>query len=478
MKRKTKEYNYDWMLWSSYGTASKVFNGTEKELKTLIKMMPSFSQLLTTATYFGKVGELLFKVAAEYFDNILTAREKGKKIALGTFTCNKLIAYSFEGLVPVWAEPMSVLAQIVFRHGIWEFYDYGCELGLTETSCAAQRGYVGAVLADMAIKPDIGIIGACGPCDTNSNSIQFYTALKNIPCLVMDTPAKLLDEKAAEFQVTDLKAFAAEMERVTGCRMNEDNLRQLLEEKKRQDELIAELLDLVMLTPSPVPAIFHIFAYFATMIMPGKKCTTDLFEAMVKYSQKNAELGRAGTYSGKERARIMMFCLEHYSIDAQCYEWLMKNDISLIPCIVLTTWHPGAQYTVGLEEVEYKIDTSNMETMIRSLAEINSRQAMTKQLRGPYDGPAQWLHEIKHIAKLMKAEGLVYISSVGCRNTWGIIKMIQRSMESEGLPTLVLFGDVFDERVTSWKAITESMNEFMKIRRIGAWSSQGAMSGH
>ena len=32
MKRKTKEYNYDWMLWSSYGTASKVFNGTEKEL--------------------------------------------------------------------------------------------------------------------------------------------------------------------------------------------------------------------------------------------------------------------------------------------------------------------------------------------------------------------------------------------------------------------------------------------------------------
>jgi metallophosphoesterase superfamily enzyme len=78
----------------------------------------------------------------------------------------------------------------------------------------------------------------------------------------------------------------------------------------------------------------------------------------------------------------------------------------------------------------------------------------------------------------MKPDCLVYISSVGCRNTWGIIKMIQRVMESEGVPTLLVFGDVFDERVTSWKSISESMSEFMKIRRIGSWSSQDAMLGH
>jgi hypothetical protein len=478
MKRQTREYNYDWMLWSTYGTASKLSNGTQKELNATIKTLPSYSALLKTATYFGEVGDLLFKVASEYFDNILTAREKGKKIALGTFTCNKLIAYAFEGLVPVWAEPMTVLAQIAFRHGIWEFYDYGCEMGLTETSCAAQRGYIGAVLADLAIKPDIGIIGACGPCDTNSNSIQFYAALKDIPVVVIDTPAKLVDPKVDEFQVTDLKAFAAEIDRLTGCRINEGNLRQLLEEKRRQDELLAELMDLMFLVPCPVPAIFHIFTYFATMIMPGKKCTTNLFEAIVKYSRKNAKEGRAGTYSGKERARVEMFCLEHYSIDAQCYEWFMANDISLIPCIVLTTWHPGAQYTVGREDEEYKIDTSDMESMIRTLSQINSRQAMTKQLRGPYDAPTQWLSEIKHLTKLMKPDCLVYISSVGCRNTWGIIKMIQRVMESEGVPTLLVFGDVFDERVTSWKSISESMSEFMKIRRIGSWSSQDAMLGH
>jgi hypothetical protein len=466
MKRKTQEYSCDWMLWSIFGAAAKLGNGTQKELGGLLKVIPSFYPLLNCASKFGHVGDLLFKMGAEYLDDVITAREKGKKIVLGTFLCAKEIFFGYDNLVPVWSEPITALSNIALRQGSAEYYDYCCELGMTETSCAAQRGHVGAILAGLCEKPDLCVVGSAGPCDTNANAIQFYSEYTDVPLVLLDTPAKLVDDKVNDFHFKDVKTLVANIEEILGERINEDRLRGVLQEKHKQDVLINELLDLTLLRPSPVPAIYHLFAYFGAIIMPGRKITTELYAAMVEDCKQRVKEGKAGTYSGKERTRLMMFYIEHYSIDVQFWDWAMENDISLIPCIVYYWWQQGVNFGRDVPEESYGVDTSSLDACLNTYAGINSRRAMNKQMRGPYDAPTQWLDDCRAVAKLYKPDLLVYAGTMGCRNSWGVNKLLQRDMEKLGFPTLLIFADVFDPRVASWDAFKNQIAEFIAVRNI------------
>ncbi len=106
--------------------------------------------------------------------------------------------------------------------------------------------------------------------------------------------------------------------------------------------------------------------------------------------------------------------------------------------------------------------------MIDSLADLNSRMPMVKQLRGPYDAPGMWRDDLLFMSKIMKPDFLVYVGSMGCRNSWGANKLIQRDCEREGLPTMLLFADAFDDRVASWEHCVDKISEFMHVRGISS----------
>jgi hypothetical protein len=466
MKRKTQEYQYDWMIWSTIAAAVNLFDSTPKELGGSLKVLPSFNNLLQAAAGCGRTGQLTFKMIAEYFENILTAHEKGKKLALGTFLSDKTIYFGFDNLVTMWVEPIGALTNIAFRQGSTEYYDYTVECGLTETSCAGQRALSGAALAGLAQKPDFVVLGSSGPCDTNANAVQFFSEYAHIPMLTLDTPATLVGEREKAFHFKDMKALVAEVEKLVGERINESRLREYLNEKKKQDEMMNELYDMVMMRPSPVPAVYHLFGAVAGMIAPGNKTATELFQSMLEDCRKNLRAGRAGTYSGKERTRLFMFYIDHYSTDLQFWDWLMANDISTAPSLPFTLWSPGVNYASEVPEHSYNIDTSSLDTMINSCAEINSRRPMNKQLRGDLGDSTQWLSDSKRMCKLFKPDCLVFTGTLGCRNGWGANKAAQRELERLGYPTLLAFVDCFDPRVVSWESYRDSIIEFMKVRKI------------
>jgi hypothetical protein len=66
----------------------------------------------------------------------------------------------------------------------------------------------------------------------------------------------------------------------------------------------------------------------------------------------------------------------------------------------------------------------------------------------------------------MKPDFAVYLGSMGCRNSYGVNKLIQRDAERYGLPTLLLFADAFDDRVASWEFCVDKISEFMHVRGI------------
>ena len=61
MKRETKEYPFDWMLWSSVMSGSKVQDGTRKEYQALLRVIPHFSRVIDLLMSQGETGRLFMK---------------------------------------------------------------------------------------------------------------------------------------------------------------------------------------------------------------------------------------------------------------------------------------------------------------------------------------------------------------------------------------------------------------------------------
>jgi len=466
MKKETREYNYDWMLWTTITAAANALDGTQKEYESLKRVIPNFQNVLSTFLRHGETGRLFMKMAAEYLTDIMTAHALGKKLCLGTFVSAKHLFFAFDNVVPAWAEIMTVFGTFVFRRGTAEYMDYCCEVGFTETSCSAQRGSFGAYLAGLAEKPDFFICGAPGICDTNANAVQFLSSYLDIPMFQLNFPSKLTGERIDDYHRKDYKALIKFIEEQSGSKLNEEKLKSLLEEQKLQDELTIELFDLMRLKPCPVPPIFTLFIYAGRLSMPGRKAYTAVLESMLSVVRDNAEKGFAGTSSKKERARLLMCYIDHYTTDGRFWEWIDAREISLMPTLIFNFWNEGQEYAKNREEETYRIDTSSLDTMIDSLADINSRMPMVKQLRGPYDAPGMWRDDVLFLSKIMEPDLLIYIGSMGCRNSWGANKLLQRDCEREGLPTMLLFADAFDDRVASWEHCVDKMEEFMHVRGI------------
>ena len=91
---------------------------------------------------------------------------------------------------------------------------------------------------------------------------------------------------------------------------------------------------------------------------------------------------------------------------------------------------------------------------------------MIKSIRGPYDAPHMWLQETLALAKMYQADLIVYSGTPGCRNTWGMVKLLARDTEKAGFPTYIMYSDAFDERVESFENTRERFEEFLNVRRL------------
>ncbi|MEA3222902.1 MAG: 2-hydroxyacyl-CoA dehydratase family protein [Thermodesulfobacteriota bacterium] len=463
MRSVLKEYNYDWKLWSIVYQASKTREGSDKEYREAIRFAPNFKEALDALISMGDPGVLTLKAMAGYLKNILTAHERGKKIALVTYNFSPVILDAFD-VVPLCLEGLSALYTAVWQKGIAESLDYCCEVGFTETSCSGQRVALGPLLAGIGTMPDFILYSTAGVCDSNANSFAFASAYLDLPSFQMNYPPTLIDERATEYHREDFRQMTAFLEEQTGKKLDIDKLYSICKEIIKQDELINELQELQRLIPNPEPGMYNILIYDVKILFGGNKVGTEILEAMLKIAKKNAAKGIAG--DGQEKARGLFFYIDHYCAELKYWTWLRDNGISHIGTMMTDFWQVDAPYAKGREEEGYVIDTTNLDTMIDSLAAQTSRMPMVKQIRGPYDDPGMWLDDTVGSAKIMNADFLVYMGTMGCRNTWGMVKLLARDTERLGMPTLILYGDAFDNRVESVDALINRIDEFLTVRRI------------
>ncbi|HPI93028.1 MAG TPA: 2-hydroxyacyl-CoA dehydratase family protein [Deltaproteobacteria bacterium] len=465
MKRETREYNYDWNIWTILENAALVCDGTPKEYRSLLSCIPHFGSALDIFIRQGEPGIRFIRLVSQYIRNCITARERGKKTALTSFSMATPILYALD-IVPICLEAFTIFGTVVLKRGTGEFLDYCCEIGFTETSCSSQRGALGAYLSGLATRPDMIVCNSPGWCDSNANSYAFASAYLGIPFYQLNYPSEVSGKRSSDYHRQDYRHLISFLEGHTGTRIDTARLGSIIDETMKQDELINELSDLQMLVPNPVPNIYDLMIYGAKSCANGLPELTVLLSSMVDRCRENAVKGLPGNSTAREKARGMFCYIDHYTTDARLWDWMDANDISHLGSILCRYWQADAPYAGTHDGEGYRLDKGSLDSMIDTLADMTARMPMVKQIRGPYDAPQMWLDDNLRLARLLKADFVVYFSTVGCRNTWGAVKLLVRDLEKQGLPSLMLFLDAFDDRVMSWDAVTDRISEFIHVRGI------------
>ncbi|MDY6903386.1 MAG: 2-hydroxyacyl-CoA dehydratase family protein [Thermodesulfobacteriota bacterium] len=466
MRPEMREYNFDTLLWHVLDVGYRVIDSTEKEIHWIGEYVPYYDRIMDTWANEGKVGRMFLEMVWQYMDNIKTAHEKGKKLGITTFCFSPAIFYALD-VVPVMLEPLTVIASLVWDRGTIDYMNYCCEVGFTETACSAQRGALGAYLAGMGEEIDLVVCDTPGVCDTNASAYAFAAAYLKKPFYQIDLPPTLVDERSSEYHRKDFMALIEFLESQTGKKLDVDQLREVLAEYEKQDELIGELEDMQRMVPSPVPSLYNLIIYAGRYFFAGMPVYTRMLEAMVAECGKKAAQGLSGMRYGEEKIRALFCYIDHFTVDFNFWHWLEDNGIAQVGSLLKGFFVPQTPaIKEGYKEAGYVIRTDTMENMIDSLAQINARMPMVNSIRGPYYQPYMWLEATLQVARTVKPDCIIYSGTPGCRNTWGMVRPFMRDIEKHGYPAHIMNSDAFDFRVESWRTTTDRLEEFLKVRGL------------
>lgn len=266
----------------------------------------------------------------------------------------------------------------------------------------------------------------------------------------------------------DYKALVAFLEEQSGKKLDEDRLRQILKELQTQDELINELEQYLCYKPLPLPVTTCLFIYAGRFMFAGMPIYTRLLELLVAEGRENVKLHQQGINTLHEKSRGFFCYIDHYTHSLRLWQMLEELHIGYSGNILSHFWAqsnpPVVKY--NCPESAYSINTNTLDDMLTSIAAINSRMPMIKSIRGPYDSPYMWLQDTLALASMYQADFIVYNGTPGCRNTWGMVKLLAQDTEKAGFPTHIMYADAFDDRVQSWDATRDRFEEFLRVRRL------------
>lgn len=466
MREALREFNIDWRLWSAFKGAKGSLSGTDKEIDTLLSFFPQFlREKKENVDLAGPANDVVTAANEDYMRNILDAHAQGKKLALVTYNFSPAILFAMD-IVPICLEIMSGMISLVIGRGANEFMDYCTQVGFPETGCSGQRVGLGPILAGLTESPDMVLYSTCGVCDSNAAAYAFAAEYMNVPAFQINYPPTLLAEETVEYQREDFRSMLAFLEDLAGHKVDPDMLRHVCELLNEQDRMLSELQDLQRLVPNPVPSIHNIFIYAAKLMYGGSPWGVEILKPMLAMARENAANGTAG--NGRENVRGLWCYIDHYCDDSKYFAELAEYGVSHVGSMMTDFWQPGAPIAAeGRQAETYDvIDTTSLETMLDGLAAQTSRLPMIKQIRGPYDAPHMWLDDTLGAARIFKADFLVFMGTMGCRNTWGMVKPFAREAEKAGFPTFLSYSDSFDKRVESVETVIDNTLEFLRVRGL------------
>jgi hypothetical protein len=382
----------------------------------------------------------------KYWDQVLHARDHGKKVAFIPFNCSPEIFHALD-IVPVGVEVLNSFASVL-EEGIHEYLDLAVERGLPDTMCSAQRGVVGLLEAGLVEKPDFLINGAAGSCDPNSKIFEYMAEKWDIPALYLDVPYSH-DRRAIDYYTEEYRGVVEALQELSGNKLDQDRLREVCELTNECTEIIMEISDMKRQVPNPVPNYYNLNHLAQKLMLVGTPDALSFYKTALEVCTERMEKGLH--VLPEEKIRFMMMYTGIY-FDQGLHYWF-QEEIGVSYVMDLLIFH----------DFNPIIDTTNTDTMLAGLAEGMLNLPMTRQLKGSWDMPANWLEDLLYYVDTYKVDCIAFTGHAACKQVWGVYRIVADEVRRQlGVPALRLEGDGWDSRVTSLDVIKEQFTEFFE----------------
>jgi hypothetical protein len=381
-----------------------------------------------------------------YLDKICQAKAQGKKQVFIPFNCSPEIFYAMD-MVPIGVEIMNTMG-VNLEEGINQYLDLSVERGLPDTMCTAQRGLVGMLEAGIVESPDLLVNGALGSCDPNSKVFEYISEKFGIPVCYLDIPF-YHDQRALDYYTVQYKKLVGVLEEYSGNKLDEDRLREVCELSNRSTELILEISDLKRNIPNPVPNQYNLNHLATKLTMSGTPEAVAFYETALEVCEEL--LAKGAHVRPQENIRLMMIYTGVY-FDNIIHLWFQEE--------------VGVSYVMDLllfYDSFPIIDTTNVDTMLEGLAKGMFNLPMTRQLKGEWNMPTNWLQDVLFYVDTYKADCLVFTGHSACKQVWGIYRLVADEVRRQlGTPSLRLEADGWDSRATPMSVIQQQLSDFFE----------------
>jgi benzoyl-CoA reductase/2-hydroxyglutaryl-CoA dehydratase subunit BcrC/BadD/HgdB len=383
---------------------------------------------------------------SKYWESILSAKEKGRKIVFIPFNFSPEIFYALD-MIPVGVEILNTMT-MTLEEGIHPYLDLAVERGLPETLCSAQKAVVGLLEAGGMEKPDLLVNGALGGCDPNTKIFEYMGEKFNIPTLFVDVPY-YHDKRSFKYYEQGFKKVVKILEDISGKKLEEDRLREVCTLSNKANELAMEISDLKRHVPNPVPNYYNSNHLGTKLTMLGTQDAVDFYQTAFERSLDRFKKGKH--VFPEERIRFM-FMYTGLFFDPSFYGWF-QEELGVSYIMDMLIFSDTAPY----------IDTRNTDTMLAGLASINMNLPMTRQLKGSHDFYGGFISDLLYYIEKYKADCVVFTGHSACKQVWGIYRLVADRIQRElGTPILRLEADGWDSRTMSMGAIREQLEEFFQ----------------
>ena len=307
------------------------------------------------------------------------------------------------------------------------------EEGFPETMCSYHRVFLGAALSGLLPAPKCMVYTNLA-CDGNMMTFPYLKQTCELPGFYIDVPYEKNQESVTYVagQLREMKCF---LEDVTGRKISEQAVEQaVLNSKKAASNYRQQLL--LRKDHDPVTSLTNeLYAIFMCHLLSGS-------EASVKYTEMLLDdVRKAPKGEGLHVLwmHIMPFLQEPVK---EVFNYSSKMHISACDFVAdgFQEMHASDPYEAMAEKMVNCIYNGNVDQRIQVAEEL---------------------------AKETNADGGILFAHWGCKGTIGASSLIKKSLESAGLPTMILDGDGCNPANTSDGQVSTRLQAFVEMLKEG-----------
>ena len=369
--------------------------------------------------------------------------DQGKKACYHYFPISVEIMLAMD-LVPLCYEVLCGLTSALYADGAEEGVDAIEAEGYPDHLCSTQKGTAGYLLLGVVPYPDL-LIKTATPCDASNRLYEWSAHKFKSPLLTIETPY-YRNERGLQFMIREIKRTIKQIEKITGRPLDEEKLREYCHHGNEAMEYILKVQELKKIIPCPDTG-WHRPADTIFMTQIGTPMGAAYFKQLYEDVKQRADRGEGVIPPDKKERRVVYgYTWECY--DLPLFDWLEETHGVTYMADTLTYFPPD----VGL------VDTSNLDSMIESLAWRMLQMPMGRQTMGFSD---IWISDFVNIVRAFKADALILGGHMACKHFWALNKLLSDKIKEEtGVPALRFEMDMFDKRFTPPTELRRIMTEF------------------